>query len=439
MALKIKFFTRVSKKNNSKDEATIRVRFSNGRKFDLSAVTELQIKPEFWSNSVGTYAQRAALTEREEKVHELSKLEEHIKKEYFSLTDKSKVNGDWLTEIIDKYHNPTKYKQENTTLFGFIQNFIDNSTRRTNPDTGQPVCYKMRREYQVTFDYLKKYAKEYGNLDFIDIDMEFYQQFVDFLRNYEERDKDGNIIKSGLAVNTIGKKIQTLKIFLNDATEQGINKYMKYKSRNFKALSEEAENIYLTKEELKKFYKHDFSNRPGLERVRDLFIVAAWTGLRYSDLQQITPEKIQGDFIHLKQRKTGKKVTIPVYNAVNEILNKYNGELPKPISNQKYNDFLKEAAQLAKINSVFVKTIHKKGMRVDEKHPKHKLISSHTARRSFCTNAYKDGVPTLTIMAISGHRTEKAFLKYIKVSGDEHAKEMLKTWQRNGEFMNVAN
>jgi integrase len=438
MALKIKFFIRVSKKSNSKDEATIRVRFSNGRKFDLSAVTEFQVKPDLWSNSAGTYAQRAALTNREKKVQDLSKLEEYIKDEYFSLTDKSKVTGEWFTETIDKFHNPAKYKQDNTNLFGFIQNFIDNSTKRTNPDTGQPVCYKMRREYQVTFDYLKKYAKKYSKPDFADIDMEFYQQFVDFLRNYEEKDKDGNIIKSGLAVNTIGKKIQTLKIFLNDATEQGINKTMKYKSRNFKALSEEAENIYLTKKELKKFYEHDFSQRPGLERVRDLFIVAAWTGVRYSDLQQITPEKIQGEFILLKQKKTGKKVTIPVYNVVKEILDKYNGKLPKTISNQKYNDFLKEAAQIAKINSVFVKTTYKKGMRVEKNYPKHELMSSHTARRSFCTNAYKDGVPTLSIMAISGHRTEKAFLKYIKVSGEEHAKKVLDMWQKNGEHLSIA-
>jgi integrase len=438
MALKIKFFIRVSKKTNSKDEATIRVRFSNGRKFDLSAVTEFQVKPDLWSNSAGTYTQRAALTDRDEKEQDLSKLEEHIKKEYFSLTDKSKVTGEWFTETIDKFHNPAKYKQNNTNLFGFIQNFIDNSTKRINPDTGQPVSYKMRREYQVTFDYLKKYAKKYGKPDFADIDLEFYQQFVDFLRNYEEKDKDGNIIKSGLAVNTIGKKIQTLKIFLNDATEQGINKTMKYKSRNFKALSEEAETIYLTKEELKKFYEHDFSQRPGLERIRDLFIVASWTGVRYSDLQQITPEKIQGEYIHLKQRKTGKKVTIPVYNVVKEILDKYNGKLPKTISNQKYNDFLKEAAQLAEINSVFVKTTYKKGMRVEKNYPKHELISSHTARRSFCTNAYKDGVPTLSIMAISGHRTEKAFLKYIKVSGEEHAKKVLDMWQKNGEHLSIA-
>ena len=118
-------------------------------------------------------------------------------------------------------------------------------------------------------------------------------------------------------------------------------------------------------------------------------------------------------------------------------MEKYYGKLPKPISNQKYNDYLKEAAKLAELNSIFIKTVSINGMKVEKKYPKYKLISSHTARRSFCTNAYKDGIPTLSIMAISGHKTEKAFLKYIKVDGEEHAKKVLEMWQKNGEFIKV--
>jgi site-specific recombinase XerD len=441
MAIKIKFFIRVSKKSNSKDEATIRVRFTNGRIFDLWAKTEFQIKPEFWSNTAGTYAQRAAMINREEKVKKLNELEQFIKDKYFNLPDNSKANREWLTETIDKYHNPGKYLQENTTLFGFIQHFIDNSTKRTNTETGQPVSYRMRREYEITFNYLKKYAeKNKKEPDFIDIDLEFYNDFIDFLRKQKViiKDKNGNIVKEKyLAVNTIGKKIQTLKVFLNAATEQGVNKYMKYKSRKFKALSEEAENIYLTKEELKKFYEHDFSNKPYLERVRDLFIVASWTGVRYSDIQQIKPERIVDNIFTLKQQKTGKKAFIPINDVVRNVIKKYNGKLPNPISNQKFNDYLKEAARIAEINSVFIKTETINGMRIEKKYPKHEVISTHTARRSFCTNAYKDGIPSLSIMAISGHKTEKAFLKYIKVDGEEHAKKVLEMWQKNGEFMKV--
>lgn len=438
MATKIKFFTRVTKQDN---EANIRVRFSNGRQFDLSALTQKQIDPDNWNNEKGLVKQRAEFEGKKKFQKDLNKLRRHILDEFDDTPDQSKINTEWLINTIDKYHNPEKYSQNNTTLFGFIQHFIDGSIKRTNPETGQPISYRMRREYEITFNYLKGYAKEYSEPDFIDIDLEFYNNFLDYLRNQKViiKDKDGNIVKEKyLAVNTIGKKIQTVKIFLNAATEQGINKHMKYKSRKFKSPSEEADNIYLTKEELKQFYEFDFSKIPHLDRVRDLFIIASWTGVRYSDIQQISPERIIDNIFTMKQQKTGKKAVIPINKIVWEIINKYDGELPKPISNQKFNEYLKEAAKIAELNSIFVKTVSENGMRIEKKYPKHEIISSHAARRSFCTNAFKDGIPTLHIMSISGHRTEIAFLKYIKVDGEEHAKKVLQLWQRNGEFMNVA-
>ncbi|MBT6004811.1 MAG: site-specific integrase, partial [Prolixibacteraceae bacterium] len=364
MAAKIKFFTRITNQNN---EANIRVRFSNGRQFDLTAVTNFQINPEYWNNEKGIVRQRAEFENKYELQKSLNSLQSFIQSEYDNTPDKSKINKDWLSETIDKNFNPDKYLQDNLNLFGFIQHFINNSSKRVNPDTGNPVCYKMRREYEVTFNYLKEYAKEYSEPDFIDIDLEFYQQFVDFLRG------------KGLAVNTIGKKIQTLKIFLNTATEQGINQYMKYKSRKFKALSEESDSIYLTKKELTQFYEFDFSNRPGLERIRDLFIIAAWTGVRYSDIQQIRPERIIDNIFTMKQQKTVKKSVIPINRIVWNIIDKYNGELPKPISNQKFNEYLKEAAKIAKLNSIFVKTVSEHGMRIEKKYSKHEVIGSHTA------------------------------------------------------------
>ncbi len=419
---KIKFFVNAKKSNPAK----ILLRFSNGRKFDIVAQSQKQINPDYWNNKNGSIRQRAEFNEANHLQINLNKLQNCIIKEFDNTSNKDKINNEWLNTTIDKFYNPDKYLQNNTTLFGFIQHFINNSDKRVNTDTGNPVCYKMRREYIVTFRYLKEYAEEFKEPDFIDIDLEFYQQFIDLLR------------KKGLATNTIGKKIQTLKIFLNTAFEQGINKYQKYKSRKFKTISEESDNIYLTKSELKQFYKYDFSNKPYLEKVRDKFIVASWTGLRYSDLQQITPDKINGKFIELKQKKTGKKVVIPVHHTVKEILKKYSGLLPEPISNQKYNDYLKKASKLAGINEVFIKTVSYNGLKHEKKYPKYEIISSHTARRSFCTNAYKDNIPTLAIMSISGHKTEQAFLKYIKADGKEHAEKVLKIWQSTNEFLKIA-
>ena len=57
-------------------------------------------------------------------------------------------------------------------------------------------------------------------------------------------------------------------------------------------------------------------------------------------------------------------------------------------------------------------------------------VTTHTARRSFCTNMYLIGVPIPTIMAISGHKTEKSFRMYIKASREEHAQIMKKVWDK---------
>jgi site-specific recombinase XerD len=418
---KVKFFISAKKSNPAK----ILLRFTGGRQFDFISQSQQQINPEYWNNKTGIVRQRAEFVESDDLKEALFELEEHIIKSYNNTPDKTDISKDWLNKTIDKYYNPDKYLQVDT-LFGFIQQFINNSHLRLNEDTGNPVCYNTRREYIITFNYLKEYAKKYKEPDFIDIDLEFYNQFVDFLRN-----KD-------LQINTIGKKIKTLKIFLNDATEKSINKYQKYKSRKFKTLSDDVDNIYLSKPELNQFYEFDFSDKPSLERVRDLFIVGCWTGVRFSDFHKITSDNIKGDIIELRQQKGSGKVAIPLYSTVKEILKKYDGILPKPISNQKFNDYLKIAAKLAGLKETFTKTTSTNGMKHDKTYFKHELISSHTGRRSFCTNAYEDNIPTLSIMAISGHKTEAAFLLYIKMDAKKHAEKVLKIWKENGEFMKVA-
>jgi len=418
----LKFFIRTNKKNIN---SNIRIRFSQGRKFDFTTVSQEHIKPEYWNNKKGIVRDIAEFKEKEVFQKKLNDLERHILKEYDNETNKNNLPKEWLKTIVDKFYNPEKYLT-NTTLFGFIQHFTDNAHKRINPKTGNPICYKLQCEYKKTFSYIKDYAKKYKEPDFMDIDLEFYQNFVDMLKS------------KGLATNTIGKKIQTLKLFLNEAKEQGLNPYTKYQSSKFTAPSEESDNIYLNKNEISQFYNHNLSEHPTLERVRDLFIIGCWTGLRFGDLTRVSPETIKGDFIEIRQGKTGKKVVIPLHSMVKEILNKYDGKLPKPMTNQKFNEYLKQAAGKAKINESCKKTVLEEGLRVEKTVKKHKIISSHTARRSFCTNAYKDGIPSLAIMAISGHKTERAFLKYIKTDSKEHAEIFYKKWQESGEFLKKA-
>ena len=420
----IRFFIRtITKDKNAL--VPIYVRLKSGRKIDITVKADILTKPDNWSNETQQARQRADTfhhkagntdeTGRKAFNDKIAGLRTAIEEELIQV-HQADITSNWLKTVIDKHWFPEKYRID---LFSYIESFVKGAEIRPNSKTGRPVSYKMRREYGVTFGYLKKYSEKIGKpIDFKDIDLKFYEGFTQYLQDLK------------LAVNTIGKKIQTLKIFLNSARDEGLNNYEGFKSKKFVALTEEADTIYLNEAELTKLYKKDLSDRQSLERVRDIFLVGCWTGCRFSDISQITPENISDGFIHIKQYKTGTKVIIPLHPVVTAILNKYEGTLPQAISNQKFNMALKEIAELAGISESTHKAITKGGVKRSIAYKKFELVTTHTARRSFATNLYKSGLPTLSIMAITGHKTEEAFLKYIKVTPDEHAKKLQDHWNK---------
>src|ERR1019366_6327808 len=119
-----------------------------------------------------------------------------------------------------------------------------------------------------------------------------------------------------LSSNTIGDHIKRIKTVLNEATEKGINKNLAFRSRYFAKPSEAAESIYLTETEIVELEELDLTRDPKLERVRDLFLIGCYTGLRYSDCSILEPEHIKGGFIEISQIKTGGKIVIPIHDKV---------------------------------------------------------------------------------------------------------------------------
>ena len=197
---------------------------------------------------------------------------------------------------------------------------------------------------------------------------------------------------------------------------------------SFYVFNEDVDNIYLNEDELKQLKEFDFGRMPHLDRVRDWFLLLAWTGSRFSDLDKIGRSDMKANTITYRQQKTNTLVTIPLHPVVTEILQKYNFVMPEVISNQKFNDYIKDVCKLALIDGseTFTRTVG--GRLVTETKQKYDLVSSHTCRRSFCTNMYLRGLDTLMIRSISGHKTEKSFLKYIKVSQQQHAEMMANKW-----------
>jgi len=195
-----------------------------------------------------------------------------------------------------------------------------------------------------------------------------------------------------------------------------------------------AQSFKSAKNVIQKIYNYDFSKNKRLERTRDLFIVGCYTGLRFSDFSQLTSDNIKSELITVKTQKTGEKVVIPLHWTVKNILAKYSETakgLPRDLSNQRMNDYLKEIGREVKIDEQIHRTQSKDGLKVSKNVSKWELITTHTARRSFATNLYKSGFPSIAIMKITGHRTEKSFMKYIKISLEENANFLQAHWNAN--------
>ena len=297
---------------------------------------------------------------------------------------------------------------EKITFFQAIQEYIDitNKAPRT------------KISYSNTLSTLTKFNSTLKqDLTFESINMDFYEDFTTYLTyvlNYSK--------------NTIGTRIKNVKTFMNYALEKGYTNNRGHLHKNFKKVEETAETIYLTDSELITIYEKDFSNNARLDRVRDLFIIGCYTGLRFSDLSQLTPEKFTEDGTRLKIKtiKTGEIVVIPLHWTIKEILQKYNSETPRALTNQKMNEYIKEVTELSKIKERVTITKTKGGLNFDKTFEKWELVTVHTARRSFATNMFLAGVPSISIMKITGHRTERAFMKYIKVSQEQNADKLSK-------------
>ena len=299
-------------------------------------------------------------------------------------------------------------EKKRPTLMQFINLFIEEAEKnKINRDTGKKLAKGTIQIYRRTLERLKEFELHWGKkIDFDSIDLEFYDRWVEFC-----------CVTLNLANNTSGKYTKTLKTFLAEATEQGLNTNATFRNRRFKVLHEAVHKIYLNERELNEMYNLDLSNNKPLERVRDLFIVGCWTGLRFSDLVNIAPENIMGDKISIKTQKTGEVVVLPLHWMVKSIMNKYSAfhnSLPPSISNVKMNLYLKRIAYMTPSLGEKIQMHITRGGNLETKTKgKWECVTVHTARRSFATNLYLDGVSSLTIMKLTTHKSEKVFLSYL--------------------------
>jgi integrase len=400
----------VLKEPNSPNKTLVYL-FYNYSSQRLKYSTGEKIFPKFWNATKQRAKETSQFPEYSEFNQRLKNIESAINTVYRRLlNDNTLITPEALKRELNNELGQDKLTSKQLDLLEWLKAEIE--ILKLDKKAGSIQVYNALLKHLTEFSNKRKYK-----LTFENITLEFYEQFKDYLLNEKK-----------LLNNTFGKQIKTLKTFLNLATEKGVNSNMGYKSKSFKAPQESIDHVYLTSDELDTIYRTDLKGKMSLDKVRDLFLIGCHTGLRFSDFTLLKKENLQktdnGFVFNVKTNKTNERVVIPVKPVVKAIWDKYEGNLPRAISNQKMNEYLKELGKVAGISqSVIIKKTS--GLEVREKIcPKYEQISTHTARRSFATNAYLNDVPSISIMKFTGHKTESSFMKYIKVSQEDNAKKL---------------
>ena len=397
---------------SKKSPAVIYLRLRDGRTLDIKAKTNYHIDPINW-DEVEQRPTKKALKD----IHianldtDLADLKNDLLKEYNQSKGKKVVDVDWLKNFINP---PQEQEKHPDKLVDYIDTFIEFKKADVKSST-VTKC-------NVIKHLLMRYEKETKNTLYIrDIDAKFKMDFEKYC------------IKVGYAPNTTARNIRFIKTFCRHAKANGVETH--YQLDSIKAKYHKVENIYLDEKEIAAIEKIESKKlTEGLENARDWLLISCYCGQRVSDFLRFDKSMIRYEknkagelkpLIEFTQVKTEKIMTIPLHKKIIEITKKYDGNFPRKISDQKYNEHIKKVCEAAEIDEPTNGTLfdHETKTKITKDYPKHKLVSSHIGRRSFASNNYGK-IPTSFLMYITGHTTEAMFLTYIGKSNKEIAMEL---------------
>lgn len=337
-----------------------------------------------------------------------------------SIRNNFELNNDLIKEVLDgvtKKGIPQKDKSKDS-LLSFYKWFIDYYEKNPHPSSNKPLSNGTIRTYRTALKKLQEYNDTIKRVDFDDVTLDFHKSYTSYLQNKKYSN------------NYIGNQFKQLKAIMNASLERNIHNNVEFRKRSFSKITEKVDHIYLTEDEIAKIENTELTTDRH-KRARDLFLIQCYTAMRVGDLMSLTSENFKVAqsgmrYLEYEQSKTGKTVQIPLSKKFIALLERNNNQLPKKLSEQKINDYIKEVAVKANLNDVIniEKTIG--GKKVKKPFKKCEIIANHTGRRSFCTNAYLAGMSTIDIMAMSGHSSETVFYRYIKVTPKERLERLAK-------------
>ncbi|HRN41848.1 MAG TPA: tyrosine-type recombinase/integrase [Vicingus sp.] len=392
-----------------KANLVIRLLFrDNGVDYVFGAKTKFEVTKEYWTKQHNQIRVKDIdLSNKQVEVNaELNRIENHVLKAFNSI-DVSEASKEWLQAQINEYYNPTTNNSLPNKLTSYIDYYIE--------------C----KQYELTGASLMKFRtikrklqvlENAHNKTFLisDVNENFKKEFVNY---YKE---------NGYNTNTIQRELSFIKTFCRHARSNGIETSVQLDG--LKLPKAKAEKIYLTFDELEQIEQTHFDSE-ALSNAKDWLIISCFTGQRVSDFLHFTNDMIRIEdgikLIEFTQKKTNKKMSLALHPKVVEVLNKNNGNFPYKISDQRYNEYIKEVCRIAGITAPTKggKNNAETNRKESGIYPKYELVSSHIGRRSFATNFYGK-IPTSLLISATGHSSEAMFLEYIGKTQTQQAKEL---------------
>ncbi|SBW01603.1 conserved hypothetical protein [uncultured Dysgonomonas sp.] len=430
------FLRKTAKKNDTDSQATIYFRLRDKNK-DFKSASELVINPNHWSQEKQGYKDRVALISDDEKI----KLKNDIQNIVSVITQNysEDVNAEWLSEQIDKYHHPDKYKTQEQivaetklTFEQLLEEFLLkhklSEVRKKNFRVIKRALLRYELYVRATKRGQKSFILNIDNVtpdtlsdmwDFFENEHKYFELYPSIYEQIPEKRTPKPRGKNTLI--DCFCRIRTFFLWCYDKRRTQNRPFDQFRIDECTY----GTPIYITLEERDKLLEKDLSEYKQVEIQRDIFVFQSLIGCRIGDLYRMTKRNIIDDAIEYIPRKTkdGNPITVrvPLNDKAKAILEKYKdytGDKILPfISEQKYNDAIKKAFELAEINRIV--TILDPLTNEEVKKPLYEVVSSHMARRTFIGNIYKKVKDPNLIGALSGHKEgSKAFNRYREIDED---------------------
>lgn len=383
----------------------------------IRVYTKLRVEPKYWSNKAYRCCQNGRMDLRQRQ--RLKYINEQIDNLVMSIYETDELlamKGEYLSfavvqQIVNRNQPQTPSPQNPLIcLKKLVEEYEKNVNRK-----GRRGIESTKGTYFTALKRLNDYNKQrkVPINSFEDFNKKFFTDFTDYLYGYSYG-KDGKHYTQNTIINTL-KVIKNLlhRAYDNELTTN--NYFLKVQTT---LPSDTSEQIYLQEKEIQKLSAVETENDQERE-VRDMFVIACYTALRISDIQQINKAIIRKGVISLYQKKTKDLVEIPILKEIASLISHYQGIGFPIIDRVKANRIIRALAARCGINETVRYKEYRGGETTIVTVPKYEMISFHTARRSCVTNLYKRGYPINYVMSLSGHRSFQSFQRYMRASNKE--------------------